>query len=64
MQAINLTETNFRVEYHKALKNINVNSTEVLEKLWEKMTGNAVSTGSNVDDLLPTAIKIVKKKKM
>jgi hypothetical protein len=64
MQAINLTETNFCIEYHKALKNINVNSTEVLEKLWEKMTGNTVSTGSNVDDLLPTAIKIVKKKKM
>ena len=62
MQDISLTETNFWTDYHHALKNINVNSEEILKKLWDTIEVLQDSDPSN-NELL-AVIKMQKKKKM
>lgn len=63
MQDIPLTETNFRVLYHHALKHINSNSDEILNKLWDIIKDNHDNT-ITTDEALPAVIKMPKKKKM
>ena len=62
MQGISLTEINFQTDYHHALKNINVNSEEILKKLWDAM--EVLQDGDPSNDELPAVIKMQKKKKI
>jgi len=57
-------EANFQADYHRALRNINMNSEEILKKLWDAMKGDLNATSAPMDDSLPAIVKMPRKKKM
>ena len=62
MQGISLTEINFWIDYYYAIKNININSEEILKKLWN--TIEVLQDSNTLNNKLLAIIKMQKKKKI
>ena len=64
MQDATLSESLFRDEYHRALKNITKDSENILGILSKAADICGTTSRSDTDDVLPSIVKMPKSKKM